>query len=69
MCDVDNLLLTLTFFPHINNILLTLFVDNFVCLYEFVNYVDNTIFASNYLENIVNKYVDNYFKKIYSFNF
>ena len=66
---VDNLLLTLTFYPHINNILLTLVVDNFVSLYKNVSNVDNLILASIYQEFFVNKIVDNYFKKIYSFNF
>ena len=66
---VDNLLLTLTFYPHINNILLTLIVDNLVSLFKFVSNVDNYILASIYLGKIVDKNVDNYFNKIYSFNF
>ncbi len=66
---VDNLLLTLTFYPHINNILLTLVVDNYLSLYKIVSNVDNIILASIYQEFFVNKNVDNYFNKIYSFNF
>ena len=66
---VDNLLLTLTFYPHINNILLTLIVDNFISLYKNVSNVDNLILTCIYLGFFVNKNVDNYFNKIYSFNF